>query len=78
MADRERDDGQEGIRGRELIGALVLLTVLGALYVAWKYLKHNWLVDQGYLPEGMRNYWMVFAFAVVALIAWAAKRRFRL
>jgi len=54
------------------------LCVWGAAYVGWKYIKHNWLVDHGYLPEGMRDYWVVFGVTWIGIIILAAKRRFRM
>jgi hypothetical protein len=73
--DRKPDDHR--LRGRELAGAVGLMTVLGVAPVWWKNIKHDWLVDHGYLPEGMQDYWVVFALAWVALIAWGAITRFR-
>ena len=58
--------------------ATIVLTCLGAAYVGWKYIKHNWLVDHGYLPEGMRDYWVVFGVTWIGIIILAAKRRFRM
>ena len=67
----------EELRGRDFAKALILLGAFGAAYVGWKYVKHNWLVSHGYLPEGMRDYWIVFGVAWVGILLWAAKTRFR-
>ena len=74
----ERRDGSSELHGRDLVAGLLLLSLFGAAYVGWKYVKHNWLVDHGYLPEGMRDYWVVFAAFWIGIVLWAAKRRFRL
>jgi len=68
----------EGLHGRNLAIGIILLCVWGAAYVGWKYIKHNWLVDHGYLPEGMRDYWVVFGVTWIGIIILAAKRRFRM
>jgi hypothetical protein len=72
-----RKSDEKALRGRELAGAVGLLVILGVAYVWWNYLKHNWLADHGYLPEGMRDYWIVFAVVWVVFIARAAITRFR-
>jgi hypothetical protein len=74
----ERQGNSKELRGRDLAKALVLLGLFGAAYVGWKYVKHNWLADHGYLPEGMRDYWVVFGVAWVGILLWAAKTRLRL
>ena len=71
-------DKLEGLRGRHLAKALVLLAVFGVAHVGWKFVKHNWLADHGYLSEDMRDYWIAFGVAWVAILLWAAKTRFRL
>jgi hypothetical protein len=73
----EGPDTPDELRGRDLVKAVLLLGVFGAAYVGWKYVKHNWLASHGYLSEGMRDYWVVFAVAWVGIILWAAKTRFK-
>ena len=75
----ERKDGRNGevFGGRDVAKATLLLTGLGAAYVGWKYVKHNWLVEHGYLPEWMRDYWVVYAIVIAGFIVWGAVTRFR-
>jgi hypothetical protein len=70
------DDG-DGLRGADLIKGTALLVGFGAAFVMWKFFKHNWLADRGYLPEGMRDYWMVYAAVLAALLVWGVATRFR-
>ena len=70
-------DDRDGLHGADLIKCTVLLLGLGAAFVVWKFFKHNLLVDHGYLPEGMRDYWMVYAVVIAALLVWGVATRFR-
>jgi hypothetical protein len=40
------------------IKGTVSLLGLGVAFVVWKSFKHTWLAEHGYLPEGMRDYWL--------------------
>jgi hypothetical protein len=70
-------DDRAGLHGFDLIKGTVLLLAMGVAFVAWKFLKHNWLADHGFLPEGMRDYWMVYAVVVAGLLVWGVATRFR-
>jgi drug/metabolite transporter (DMT)-like permease len=70
-------DGRDGLHGGDLIKGAILFLSLGVAFVVWKFFKHNWLADHGYLPEGMRDYWMVYAVVVAGLLVWGVATRFR-
>ena len=70
-------DDRDGLHGTDLIKGTVLFLVLGMAFVVWKFFKHNWLADHGYLPEGMRDYWMVYAVVLGVLLIWGVATRFR-
>jgi len=73
----DRHSSTDGLHGRDLFLALLLLTALGVLYVGWKYVKHTLLAESFGLPAGMRDYWIVFALAWLGFILWAWKTRLR-
>jgi hypothetical protein len=55
----------------------ILLSALGAVYISRKFVIHNWLVDHGYLPEWMRDYWLVCTGIFAILVIWGVATRFR-
>jgi hypothetical protein len=70
-------DDRDGLHGSDVMKSAVLLLGFGVAYVVWKFFKHDWLVDHGYLPEGMRDSWVVYAGVLVALLVWGVAKRFR-
>jgi hypothetical protein len=66
------------LTGWQLVGAVATVVLLAVGCVVWKYVKNSWLIDHGYLPEGFRQYWIVYAVLLAVLIGWATIRRFRL
>jgi uncharacterized membrane protein YphA (DoxX/SURF4 family) len=72
-----KSDDNGPLRGWEFAAALAAVVFLSAGYVVWKYFKHNWLVEHGYLPDAFRDYWLVYAGILIVLVGWAGLRRFR-